>query len=270
MMKSKSPLYMLTAVLVAVVASQQPSFAAPASDKTPGVSTRTHARLRARPVRTRIQSLATQWRLPRLQLPNGKTAVSIESRSARIARGTVEHDYLKQLSPNVVEFSISPRYHHLYVRLGNMSYDNWPGANHGLPAHISARRWSTAAAATDRVAVLVQLKTSEMARLRTWIDGGVNTPLECLGMFNYGGGDPWATGRAMSSTCTSWMSYAPIGDNGETLGELAGVGRSNEPNSFVNSLVRRGNDRVHGVAVFNPTVPVGENYDFLDRARWRR
>lgn len=268
-MKRTYGLTVLALTVAVATVWAQPLFAAPASDKLPGVAARSHARLRNQPVRDRLQSLARQWRLPQVRLPNGKALVSIESRSHAVAQGTVEHAYLSKLSPNVVEFSVSPRYHHLYVRLGAQSFDNWPGANYGRPAHISVRNWGTAAAATDRVAVLVQLTTSEMGRMKTWIDNGVNRPLECLGMFSYGGGDPRASGSSKASNCTSWMSYAPIGDNGETLGELAGVGRSNEPNSFINSLVQRGNDRVHGVAVFNPTVPAGENYDFLNRARWR-
>jgi hypothetical protein len=212
-----------------------------------------------------IERFAKTCKAPICILPNGKRVFTFIGAPRVAAR---EKAYLKSFTRNVIELSVSPTFHHLYVRLGDQTYDNWPGSENGAPSRVNVRRWSTEHAGVDRVAVLAELPDKVFDRVYQWIEKSYYHPRETLGMFRYGGGDPRLGGARKASNCTSWISCAPVGDRGETLAELLGVRNSSEPNAFLRDLVLRGNDRVKGVCVFNPTTPAGPDCSFLDRARW--
>jgi hypothetical protein len=216
---------------------------------------------------TGIQTFAAQHGGGVCTLPDGKLLFTFKGEGCNTRAR--ERAYLGLCSKNTVELSVSPTYHHLYVRVGTRTYDNWPGQPNGVPSCLNVRPWTTSVAGVDRVAALVELPESAMARLRKWIADGVANPRETLGMFRYNGGDPRRPGARKASNCTSWIAYAPIGDNGETLAQMIGVGHGIEPNSFLNAIVKRGNGLVKGVCVFNPTAPPGPDYGFLERARCR-
>ncbi|MFH1131028.1 MAG: hypothetical protein V1754_06815 [Pseudomonadota bacterium] len=229
------------------------------------------------PLPQRIQAFATTHRLQLCRLPNNKPLIVWRSNSERpprgFAAGTIEHDYLTNLSPNIIELTTSPRAGHLYVRIGRNVFDNWPAervnpeaGQNGKTSVVRVHRWGTASASTDRLGALVELTTSEMDRLKEWVDASVHETDVTLGSWNYGGGDPRGNRPGRSANCTSWISYAPIGDNGQTLGDLAGVGNHNTPSSFLTSLMSRGNERVQCITLLNPSREV--NPANLSRYGW--
>ncbi len=153
--------------------------------------------------------------------------------------------YLGQLSPNLVEFFVSPGFHHLYTRIGDKTYSRISG--------LSESGFYTSS--SERIGVLVQLSNTEMGRLKQYVDGACRDPQRALGPFNYGGGRP-----PQASNCTSWITWAPIGDRGETLARLLGVYESGFPQGFLGSLMRSSSDRVKAVVVHNPKREFNASY----------
>jgi len=154
--------------------------------------------------------------------------------------------YLGQLSqPNMVEFFVSPGFHHLYTRIGDKTYSRIIG--------LSESSWY--ASSSERVGVLAQLSDSEMGRLKSYVASACRNPDAVIGPFNYGGGRP-----PQASNCTSWVTYAKIGDRGETLAQLLGVYESGFPQGFLRSLIGSRSDRIKAVVVHNPRSDFNEQY----------
>jgi hypothetical protein len=200
-------------------------------------------RIRAAAPAQRIGSFVRENRLPSFN-KNGKLFFATSSGTNFTNGGS---SYLGQLSPNLVEFMISPRFHHLYTRIGDKTYSR--------VIELSESGYYTSP--SERIGVLVQLTNSEMGRLKQYVDTACRNPSQAIGPFVYGGGRP-----PQASNCTSWVTWAPIGDRGETLARLLGVYESGFPQGFLGSLMRSSSDRVKAVVVHNPTREFNANYQF--------
>lgn len=215
------------------------SFAAPVSDAPRGMSARQLAQIRSVPADRRVQQVVREGRLPSFARHN-KTFLALPARADRT-------DYLHRLSPNLVEFFISPGFHHLYTRVGDSSFSRIQG--------LSQSQWYPGS--SERIGVLVSLSDREMTKLKGYLEQSVARPSQMLGPFNYGGGVP-----PSRSNCTSYITNARIGDNNECLADLLGVGRSGFPQGFIRSLMQSRSDRVKAVVVHNPNGTFTENYHF--------
>jgi hypothetical protein len=165
------------------------------------------------------------------------------------------------LGKNVVEFFVSPGFHHLYTRVSKM------GSNGKLEHKVYSRisglsRSNWYSSTSERVSVICELNNKEMSNLNKFLDKAVANPHEMLGEFSYGCGTP-----PRASNCTSYITNAKIGEHGETLARVLGVWESGMPQSFLGSLMRSGNDKVKAVVVQNPSSSFNENFDFSHALR---
>jgi hypothetical protein len=77
----------------------------------------------------------------------------------------------------------------------------------------------------------------------------------------YAAGPKWANGHITNSlgaqyfNCASGWCQMPVGEKGETIGQLTGVGNQGDPNSLQRMLESNSTDRVFGVVVYGPKVP---------------
>ncbi len=263
------PVRLLGAALLLLVAVR--AAAAPCQDRFCGVSDQINVQIKSLSPERRIQDFIRANNLKSFTSARG---VPVFATPGRLFSGGVwnavtgglssgARDYLTQLSPNLVEFSVGS-FHHLFTRVGERSYDNI--------SSLSDERWRGPSSG-DRLSVLVHLTDSEMGRLRQWIDRAVRDHDGTLGRFCFGGGNPNAPGPSKRSNCTSWITYAKVGDRGETLGELVGLGNYGEPYSWVKGLASRGNNRVKAVVVHKPdeSRPFDQRYldQLFDRYTYR-
>lgn len=159
-------------------------------------------------------------------------------------RTTPTPDYTA-LGKNVVEFFVSPGFHHLYTRVGNDVYSRIGGLSKSDYRDTGSQK----------IGVLVELKPSEMANLNDFLARAHANPSQVLGPFNYNGGAP-----PLKSNCTSYITYAKVGERGETLGRVCGVWPSGMPQSFLGSLIGSNDKRIKAVVVHNPTGEFNTNY----------
>jgi hypothetical protein len=199
-------------------------------------------RLRAVPAAQRVGSFVRDNNLPSFTR-NGRLHFATGQRT-NFTNGA--QSYLGQLSPNMVEFFVSPGFHHLYTRIGDKTYSRISG--------LSESGYYTSS--SERVGVLVQLTDTEMGRLKQYVNSACRDPNRVLGPFVYGGGTP-----PRASNCTSWISTAKIGDRGESLARILGVWESGFPQGFVGSLARSASDRVKAVVIHNPTGTFNQSYE---------
>ncbi len=241
------------------------ALAAPCQDRFCGIDDGTHARTKAIAPDQRVRDFIRSNNLKSFTSARGVPVFAIPkalySTSSGYGYGAPtysagEKQYLTVLSPNLVEFAVSS--HHLHTRVGERDYDNI--------SSLSDNAWrGPSSYSGDRLGVLVQLSDSEMTRLRTWIDRARQDHDGVLGRFNFNGGDPnYGTGANKQSNCTSWVTCARVGDRGESLGQLVGIGASAEPYSWVKGLARYGNNRVKGVVVHGPDESKSFNQSYLD------
>jgi hypothetical protein len=149
---------------------------------------------------------------------------------------TAKADYTK-LGKNVVEFFVRPGFHHLYTRIGGDVYSRISGLS----------KSSYYPSSSQQIGVLVELKDAEMRKLQTFLDSARANPRQVIGPFVYAGGQP-----PRASNCTSYITYAKIGERGETLGKVCGTYPSGFPQGFLSSLMRSSSDRVKAIVVHNP------------------
>lgn len=65
----------------------------------------------------------------------------------------------------------------------------------------------------------------------------------------------WARGN-----CASLLTNLPVGDHGETLGQLVGIGSNGSPRGLQQALETRANERVFAIGVYGPALPsFGQN-----------
>ena len=159
-------------------------------------------------------------------------------------RQTPTTDYTK-LGKNVVEFFVSPGFHHLYTRVGNDVYSRIGGLSKSDYRDTGSQK----------IGVLVELKPAEMTKLNDFLARAHANPREVIGPFNYNGGAP-----PTKSNCTSYITYAKVGERGETLGRVCGVWPSGMPQSWLGSLIGSNDKRIKAVVVHNPTGEFSTNY----------
>ncbi len=171
--------------------------------------------------------------------------------------------YTKLGNKNVVEFFVRPGFHHLYTRVPGKAQTG-SGTEQWVFSRIGGLSRSTySPSSSEQIGVLVELNDKEMGNLNKYLDKARANPSKELGPFVYAGGRP-----PKASNCTSYITCAPIGERGETLARVLGVGESGMPQSFLRSLMSRGNDRVKAIMVHNP--PGGEfteRYDMNNALR---
>lgn len=242
----------------------QVGLAAPCQDRLCGIDDATHSRVKATAPEQRVRDFIRSNNLPTFTGSRGVPVFAVPktlySTGSGYGYGTPtysagEKQYLTQLSPNLVEFAVSS--HHLHTRVGDRDYDNI--------SSLSDNAWrGPSSYSGDRLGVLVQLTDSEMTRLRSWIDRARQDHQGVLGSFNFNGGDPNSPGPNKQSNCTSWVTCARVGDRGETIGQLMGLGNGAEPYSWVKGLARYGSNRVKGVVVHGPDAQKPFNQGYLD------
>ena len=171
---------------------------------------------------------------------NGKPVIAMKNKTQ------VNNQYLK-LGKNVIEFFVRPGFHHLYMRVPYPGQDG--KVQHKVFSRISGLDVSSWYGSTsERVSVLAELSDKQLTNLRKYLDKAKANPLQVLGRFEYNGGRP-----PHASNCTSYVTNAKIGENGETLARVLGVYESGMPQGFLNSLMSRGNSQVKAMVVTNPS-----------------
>ncbi|MCK5798073.1 MAG: hypothetical protein KAI47_12850 [Deltaproteobacteria bacterium] len=153
-------------------------------------------------------------------------------------------DYTK-LGKNVVEFFITPGFHHLYTRVGEDVYSRIGGLTKSTYRDSSS----------EKIGVLVELKPAEMQKLLNFVTRAHANPSAVIGSFSYNGGRP-----PEKSNCTSYITYAEVGDRGQTLGAVCGTFPSGFPQGFLSSMMRSSSDRIKAVVVHNPTSTFNSSY----------
>ena len=258
----RRPLSLFTLGLLFFVA--RAGVAGPCQDRFCGIDDSTHAQVKATAPDQRVRDFIRSNNLPSFTgargVPVFAVPKSLYSSSSGYGYGSPtysagEKQYLTVLSPNLVEFAVSS--HHLHTRVGDRDYDNI--------SSLSDNAWrGPSSYSGDRLGVLVQLTDNEMTRLRQWIDRARQDHDGVLGRFNFNGGDPNTPGPSKASNCTSWVTCARVGDRGESIGQLAGVGNAAEPYSWVKGLARYGSNRIKGVVVHGPDETKPFNQSYLD------
>jgi hypothetical protein len=241
MISSRRILSTLIALTLAVAA--RATIAMPCQDNACRLAANEAQQIRSVPVDQRIAKFVRDNQLPSFT-KNGKLFFATNQQRASFAQG--KNGYLAQLSPNLVEFFITPGFHHLYTRVGDNTYSRISG--------LSESSYYTSS--SERIGVIAHLTDTEMGRLKTYIDEACRNPMQKLGPFNYGGGRP-----PQASNCTSWITNAQIGDRGETLARLLGVWESGMPQSFLGSLMSSSSNRVKAIVVHNPTRDFNPSYE---------
>jgi hypothetical protein len=259
---SRRPLFQLGLGFLLLFAARV-GLAAPCQDRFCGIDDATHTRVKTTAPDQRVREFIRSNNLPTFATTRGVPVFAVPKRlyssssgygqSATYSAG--EKQYLTVFSPNLVEFAVSS--HHLHTRVGDRDYDNiWS---------LSDNAWrGPSSYSGDRLGVLVQLSDSEMTRLRQWIDRARQDHEGVLGRFNFNGGDPNTPAPNKASNCTSWVTCARVGDRGETIGQLMGLGNGGEPYSWVKGLARYGGSRVKGVVVHGPDEQKSFNQSYLD------
>ena len=166
------------------------------------------------------------------------------------------NQYLKLGKKNVVEFFVRSGFHHLYTRVPGKAPDGAADKQWVFSRITGLSRTEWRQSSSEQVSVLVELSDKEMGRLNSYLDKARENPSKVIGKFVYAGGRP-----PTASNCTSYISCAPVGDNGESLARVLGVYESGMPQGFLRSLMSRGNDKVKAVVVHNPTGDFNERYD---------
>jgi hypothetical protein len=239
------------------------SWAAPCQDRFCGLDDPGHARVKATAPEQRVRDFISTNRLSSFATQRGVPVFAVPKRMGSTSNGwgnvsysDGEKSYLTQFSPNLVEFSVGG--HHLHTRVGDRDYDNI--------SSLSDNAWrGPSTYSGDRLSVLVHLTDTEMGRLRSWIDRARQDHDGTLGRFNFNGGDPtYGSGSSKQSNCTSWVTCARIGDRGESLGQLVGLGNGAEPYSWVKGLASRGNSRVKAVVVHGPDESKSFDQSYLN------
>ncbi len=186
-----------------------------------------------------------QQNLQTLIQQNGLTAFTKNGKTFFAKPGsTAKTDYTR-LGKNVVEFFVRPGFHHLYTRIGNDVYSRISGLS----------KSSYYPSSSQQIGVLVELKDAEMQKLQRYLDSARANSQRVLGPFVYAGGQP-----PRASNCTSYITYAKVGDRGETLGKVCGTYPSGFPQGFLSSLMRSNSDRVKAIVVHNPQGDFNANY----------
>jgi hypothetical protein len=115
-----------------------------------------------------------------------------------------------------------------------------------------------------RVSAVVRLSDTEHRELNAYIDAAQVSSENVVGTFNYGGGRPrrYYPGST-TANCTSWIATAKL-DGKQSLAATCGVWESSSPSSWIQSLARRGNERVEAVLLHQFTGDI-RDWQQVDR-----
>lgn len=166
-------------------------------------------------------------------------------------------DYHKHFSHNAVSFSGAG---HLYTKVGTKTLDHLNGVNE-KDYYLST---------SDHFETLVQLSDEEFHNLKLYAQYSTKKYKKTIGGFLYDGAMQ-SKGRlndncgvGANHNCTSWMTLAPIGNNGESIKELVGASAwdvHRNPGWWQSFLAgKTGNDRVPFVVYFS-TSPLATSLE---------
>jgi|GEM_PF-3298042 hypothetical protein len=217
-----------------------------------GNSAAMNQRIRATPIKRRLQRLAKKAGLPHY-VEHGRLHLAVHPRVKTA-------DYLSLLSPNIVELSMPKQESiHLYTRIGDKTYSR--------DVELSESDWKRAN--SERVSVLVRLSDGEMAGLKAHLDKALIDPEATLGCYS-----GWGGGLISGSNCTSYLVDSPVGRGGKSFAQTLGVWslwnplsqlrkqwESRIPNEFINAVIRSASSRVEAVVVHNPEGEFKAGYD---------
>lgn len=160
--------------------------------------------------------------------------ISTKEAFANDARGnSLVSDYLNMLARGTISFPVKSGGEHLYSRVGNLVFD----LNFGLstvnpritaPGDLRVNRFYLSS--SPRLEPVVVLNPTEELNLRTYVQNAKDNLDETVGGFNYYGSQK-TNGKlkdnrclgADGHSCTSWISTAPIGADGQSIMKLSGV-----------------------------------------------
>jgi hypothetical protein len=139
-------------------------------------------------------------------------------------------------------------YHHLYTRLGS-------GLNlsHGLGG-LSGHDWRPP---DDAIGVLGVLTRSETKRTEEFAKDNQERPTRAtnrwgtIGSFDATGGGGGAQG---TSHCTNYWDVTKVGDGGESMPRLFGLGGTGIASHFIGDLMRPSSKRVYAVVLYGDGV----------------
>lgn len=162
-------------------------------------------------------------------------------------------DYHAAVSENTISFPLSSGAGHLYTRIGDKTFDFYFGSNVSMKSYPLP--------SSKRLETFLELEPDEFARMRIYVENGVEDGPRTLGESGYDGVTDASVGmlndnrpghvtpppqnrfqrvinrvlnreqttyvpNGQSHNCTSWLCTAPIGDNGEAIHDLANAPRS--------------------------------------------
>lgn len=196
---------------------------------------------------------------------NKLLVVSLKDTS-REFRDQLYKDYISAISFRTVSFPLSERGGHLYTRFGAKTYDK-----------IWTFTKSEYYMSGGRLEPLIELNEAEFNNLANYIDNVTKNHSDVLNSFdNNGINQPIANSTLFSNksdrgenhNCTSWITTARIGVNGETLQELVGGVQYNigtNPgwwSNFLNSVANR--NKVPFAVYFNSEKSLNEISEMLN------
>lgn len=130
-------------------------------------------------------------------------------------------DYLNSISQNTLSFPLGRDAGHLYTRVGNQTVDNLWGLN------VNEYRLSS----SERLETVISFSDQEFDNLKWYLEHANRDHENVIGKFQYEGTKE-TVGKINDNkcklgnghNCTSWIGYAPIGENGESFAELIKAG----------------------------------------------
>lgn len=132
-------------------------------------------------------------------------------------RKALRADYLRAVSAGSISFPMQNAPYHLYARVGSNCYD----------LNASEFREREQEMRTPILEPLVELSPKEMARVAEYFELARDDKRAVFGSFTVAGGPTEVTGTLADNrpkdglhNCTSWITMAPIGADGEQLRDL--------------------------------------------------
>lgn len=134
-------------------------------------------------------------------------------------RDSLKAKLLEAVSGESISHPLGSGAGHLYSRVGKEVYDYFP----------TYRKSDYSTSYGDRLEPVVLLKSQELAKLKTYVTNMYKLRDQALGPGNYDGTTS-SVGKlddnrplcGIGHNCTSWMTTAPIGENGERYFQLLG------------------------------------------------
>lgn len=187
------------------------------------------------------------------QCPNGANRVYLNVSGAQDLRAMEQLLHNRSNVLEVCHIGNGGGTHSLFIfdrQLIHFQYlqgtNNWRLRNWGYGLRPSANKLYSA---------MIQLTPSEGQKLRTMLSNAAREQGNDEGRWAQDGHIQNAMGQR-GFNCTSVISGVPIGDRGESLSQLVGLGgASGDPRGFQRSLESNANERVFGICIYGPDMP---------------